>query len=123
MYGHYTASPPLPSLPRTGGICRGEVVSPLSTRIFPVSAPSGQQKSATPKFVMGDGDFAAASRNNSRTNGNQGQPQLFITPGRGFDRRRSSPENRCGVDAASGSIAADRRGAPGPSLRSLPGGI
>jgi len=29
-----------------------------------------------------DGDFAAASRNNSRTNGNQGQPQLFISPAR-----------------------------------------
>jgi hypothetical protein len=29
-------------------------------------------------------------------------------PGRGFDRRLSLPENRCGVDAASGSIAADR---------------
>src|SRR5271157_3330015 len=33
--------------------------------------------------LSGDGDFAAASRNNSRTNGNQGQPQLFITPANG----------------------------------------
>ncbi len=77
---------------------------------FPVSAPSGQQKSATPKlaeggwggsgagwrvpccraikpplyppFARGDGDFAAGPQNNSRTNGNQRQPQPFITPQR-----------------------------------------
>ena len=36
-----------------------------------------------PSYVRGDVDFAAASRNNTRTNGNQGQLQLFITPVRG----------------------------------------
>jgi hypothetical protein len=40
----------------------------------------GHRNPPYPPFARGDGDFAADSRNNSRTNGNQGQPQLFITP-------------------------------------------
>src|SRR5208282_4615214 len=35
MDGHYTASPPLPSLPRTGGICRGETDKVSKTRFRP----------------------------------------------------------------------------------------
>src|SRR5208283_4464834 len=33
MDGHYTASPPLPSLPRTGGICRGGADKVSGTRL------------------------------------------------------------------------------------------
>src|SRR5271157_3376109 len=47
----------------------------------PVSPLRKGGKGLYPPFVKGDGDFAADPRNNSRTNGNQRQSQLFITPG------------------------------------------
>ena len=56
------------------------MVAIAATRALTRATLPDHQNPLYPPFARGDGDFAADSRNNSRTNGNEGQPQLFIAP-------------------------------------------